>query len=327
MRVAVTIAYLALAAVAVAAFHNGREPRARPIASELGGSFEYENSRQGAPIFTATEIAPGARVTGTVSITNAGDDAGQVTLSQHDLLDQPGSEGGLLSQRLSMQIDDVTAPAAPRPVYNGALASMPPRQLGNFAAGESRTYEFAATLLENAGDSAAENAVQGASASVAYAWTASAAIPDAPKAAPTPSEEGRGASPTPPESAPLRLKIARVGRAIARGRLVIRTRCSSPCAIRARGRLSGRPGKGHTRVRFRPTRRRHSFKSSQRVVLRARRARIPVLRAAALSRRPSVITLVIAARNQADARTVRRVHLRLRGIPALSRGRALFTTR
>jgi len=174
MRRATLIVYLALAAVAAiaaAAARNDESSRAS-IVTETSGSFSLANSREDMPIFTAADIGPGSSVKGTVEIANEGSEAIAVTLTQRNLSDMPGAGGGLLSQRLSLKIT-----AGPTVIYAGPLAAMQPQRLGMLAPGASRRYEFVATLPDGGVTGAIENAVQGASTSVTYSWTASEAPP------------------------------------------------------------------------------------------------------------------------------------------------------
>jgi hypothetical protein len=159
----------ALAAVALAQVGSG--PALRLTAASASGSFEVTNSRDGQPIFAATGIAPGGSASGTVKIENTGTDAAKLTLHRGALVDAPGIGGGLLSDRLELSVVDVGTPGAPRTVYAGPLASMPDQPAGRLEPGQSRTYEFTATLPDSGGADF-QNEVQSASTTVAYAWTA-----------------------------------------------------------------------------------------------------------------------------------------------------------
>jgi|GEM_PF-4379012 len=103
--------------------------------------------------------SPPAR--GTVTIANTGSDAAALVLRGGEVTDTPGRTGGVLSDQLSLSVVDVTAPAAPRAVYAGPLATMPAQPLGDLRPGEARTFEFTATLPEGGGPGP-QNAVQGA---------------------------------------------------------------------------------------------------------------------------------------------------------------------
>ena len=110
----------------------------------------------------------------------------------------------------------MTAPGEPVAVYSGPLAPMPPQPTGRVEPGQSRSYEFVATLPE-AGSAADQNHLQGASTSVAYSWTVAEAPPPAdpkpPPADPPPAPRVPSGSPgptyEPPAADPLRLRVTR----------------------------------------------------------------------------------------------------------------------
>lgn len=251
-------------ASAVALAGVGGEPGARAAAVAAAGSFEVSNSRDGLPVFAAANLGPGGSARGTIEIADTGSVPVEVTLSRQDLEDTPGLGGGLLSGALTLTVTDVSAPAAPLPVYSGPLAAMPDRPAGRLEPGASRTYEFVGTLP--AGD---QNALQGASVSVAYSWTATEAETEAPGPGPDPEPttpsppELPGGSPAAPAETPARgesgvatdglvLAVTKVARAVRGGRIVARAHCDAACAITVRGRLRASAAGRHrgAKVRF-----------------------------------------------------------------------------
>jgi hypothetical protein len=249
LPILVFFALAAMAAVALAQVTKG--PQARAAAITASGSFEISNSHEGQPIFAASGIAPGEATTGTVAIEDTGSEPVALTLRRGELVDEPGLGGGLLSSRLRLTVVDVTRPTAPRTVYAGPLDSMPERPAGNLSGGEARTYEFTATLPEG-GEPSFQNAVQGASTTVAYSWIASEAD----------EEEAGGGGGTPPEEehrapgapsggggqsegnggvrgevALLKLTVPRIKGSVRRGRITAWTNCTMPCRLQVRGRL------------------------------------------------------------------------------------------
>jgi hypothetical protein len=170
--IAVFVALAAMAAVALAQVTDATRAKAAAIASS--GSFEISNSDEGQPIFSATGIAPGGSAQGTVTIEDTGSDPVALHLRRGELEDEPGIGGALLSGRLQLTVLDITTPAAPRTVYSGPLDSMPEQAAGTIEGGEARTFEFTATLPEG-GAPTFQNAVQGASTTVAYSWIATEA--------------------------------------------------------------------------------------------------------------------------------------------------------
>jgi hypothetical protein len=259
VRVLSLLIFMALAGSATAAvIGSGEEPAAQASAVAAAGSFSFANSRDGMPIFSATGIAPGDSVGGTIEIANEGELPGELVVTQHDVEDTPGPGGGELSGRLTLRIADVTAPANPITVYSGPLAPMPARPAGVLEPGASRTYEFTATLPETGPGGGAQNDVQGASVSVAYSWTAGEVTaspepgsPAGPTPAVPPSSSPAVPAGTAPAVAPLRLTIARVRHRIRHGSVVVWARCNTACAIAAHGRLRARGPAGQRGAKLR----------------------------------------------------------------------------
>ena len=255
LPILVFFALAAMAAVALAQV-TGR-PQARAAAIAASGSFEISNSHEGRPVFAAAGIAPGGSTTGTVAIENTGSGAVALTLRRDGLVDEPGLGGGLLSSRLQLTVVDVTVPAAPRTVYVGALDSMPERPAGTVAGGAARTYEFTATL-PGGGEPSFQNAVQGASTTVAYSWIASEIAEEG--GGGTPPAEERAASKSSGnggqsegnggvrgEVAMLDLTVPKIKASLRRGRLTAWTNCSMACRLSVRGRMRARSATTGTR--------------------------------------------------------------------------------
>jgi len=269
----VLLAVAALAAVALA--QVGRAPATRATTIAASGSFEVTNSDDGQPIFAAADIAPGGSAEGTVTLEGTGSEAAAIVLRRGQIEDTPGLGGGVLSDRLRVSVVDVTAPASPRTVYTGPLASMPEQEAGELAPGEARTFEFTATLPDGGGPDV-QNAVQGASTTVAYTWIATE---------PTESvggsgEEGGGGSPgggagtgTSPDPgagaggrrAVLNLTVPRIRRAPRHGRLVAWANCDEPCRLAVRGRIRATAGGRHRIARVRFTQKRFAAAGPQRL--------------------------------------------------------------
>src|SRR5439155_13355688 len=123
----------------------------------------------GGAILSAGNLQPGDATSGTVTIANSGTAVGTFTLSSVGVTDVPGRRGGLLSRVLSLNVVDVTNPAAPVMSYTGPLWSMPPRSLGVLAPGLARTYRFTVALPATGPDL---DAVQGGAVTVGYRWDA-----------------------------------------------------------------------------------------------------------------------------------------------------------
>lgn len=314
MRALSVLVFLALAGSAAAAvLAGGGESSARASAIAAEGSFSFANFRDGMPIFSATEIAPGDSVSGTVEIADTGTEPGELTLAQHNVTDAPGPGGGELSKRLTLRVTDITAPASPVTVYTGPLAPMPAQPAGELEPGASRSYEFVATLPAGPG---AQNDVQGAGTSVAYSWTAGEVVAG-PNPAPSPEHPPSSSPPGPAGSAPapaiLRLAITRVRRTIHHGRLLILAHCDRACAIFARGRLRVRSASSHRRVRLSLARPPRFAAGTQRLSIRVPRHLRHWLRTHP-ELPPARVRLVLVARDPAGglARAERTLRLRHR---------------
>jgi hypothetical protein len=325
----VLVTLAALAAVALA--RVGSAPAARATAVAATGSFEVTNSDGGGPIFAATNIGPGGSADGTVTIEDTGSTAATLTLHRGKLLDTPGLGGGTLSDRLLLAVVDITAPAVPHTVYAGPLATMPDQPAGKLEPGEARTFEFTATLPEG-GEPSLENALQGASTTVSYAWVAEEADEDGGDETPGGGEEGSGGSGSggggsPGDSAGnggagavagqravLNLTVPKVRRALRSGGLIVWTRCDEACRLTVRGRLRASAGWHHRGARIRFAQKRPAVAGPQRL-----RIPIPPELRRWLHRRPAPKTLrarlrfiAVGTDGQRDA-VLKKVRLRAGG--------------
>jgi len=186
---------LACAAAAILVALAAPAPSHGPAFALTGadGALALHNDRQGAAILQAAGLRPGDVAEGTVTLsaTGAGDVA--LTLGRRPGAEQPGTGGGLLSNRLTLAIDDVTDPSAPVRVYSGPLAGAGELPLRALSSGVPRRYRFRAAFPAGADD----NLLQGASLSAAFEWTGVAAA-TAPAPAPDPGGGGAPAAPAPP---------------------------------------------------------------------------------------------------------------------------------
>ena len=203
---------------------------ARPAAISTSGSFSSIRRRDGMPVFTASNVGPGTLVEGAVTIANGGRATGYFSLSQKDLTDYPGPNGGALSQELDLEIRDVTNPSKPVPVYTGPFARMGIRGLGFIPKGSDRDYRFTAMLRDSARPGnpiGGDEALKGSSASARFVWSALEGKPPARADKPTPPKDRR-----PPR---LRVSIPRVQPLVTRRFLDTRARCSEACTLSVSG--------------------------------------------------------------------------------------------
>ena len=93
--------------------------------------------------------------------------------------DQPGANGGRLSDAVHLDVEDVTGGSVV-PVFAGQLGSFQNRALGSIAPGEARTYRFTASLPDGGAPpspTSGDNAYAGSALTVRYLWTATAPDP------------------------------------------------------------------------------------------------------------------------------------------------------
>lgn len=213
-----------LAAAAVVAGCSQAAGPSRPYAevSQASGDLTVVNSKDGQAILRARGLAPGESARGTVSLMNTGTLAGDLVLEQVQLRDRPGPGGGLLSEGVQLAVRDVTNPADVITVFAGQLGVLDDRTLGQVAPSQSRTYMFTARLPDNGPPPSAtggDNAFNGSSLSVRYAWKATA--PD--QHSITPSSAPR-----------VTFRVVKK-RLLRRRRIDVVARCSSACTLTAWG--------------------------------------------------------------------------------------------
>src|SRR3954463_272320 len=143
------------------------------------------NDHDGIAVLTAPAMAPGATAAGQVTISNAGDAAGRLSVAAAAPADAGGPAGGL-SSVLDLTVSDATG-ATPVVLYAGKLAGFRGLALGTFAPGGARRYRF--EVAYPAGRTAAmDDPSQGASPSLGVSWTATAIATPAPvPASPAPA--------------------------------------------------------------------------------------------------------------------------------------------
>jgi spore coat-associated protein N len=162
-----------------AAAGSGVRAEPRVAISMVSGELHVANSRDGQAIFQAQGLSPGESVTGTVQLSNTGSLAGDLGVQQLDVQDQPGTNGGVLSDAVHLDIDDVTGGSVV-PVFAGQLSSFQNHSLGSIAPGEARTYRFTASLPDGGAPpspTGGDNAYAGSGMTVRYSWTATAPDP------------------------------------------------------------------------------------------------------------------------------------------------------
>jgi spore coat-associated protein N len=177
------ILILAALAIAVAAL-MGR-PAAKPNAPTLdvmnrSGDVVIQNSLEGEPIISVSNMKPGDTASGQVTLTNTGDARGYFYLAPLDLVSPPGPGGRTLAENLIVRVT-LTKSGATSKKYGGLLSNMGTVTAGRFFPGESGTYTFEVEA-KNTGIPApptlsrpvrGDNKYQGTSASVTFGWSTS----------------------------------------------------------------------------------------------------------------------------------------------------------
>jgi spore coat-associated protein N len=153
---------LAALSVAVGSGATFTSKTANPSNTVTSGTLLQTNSKSGAAIVTGSDLKPGDRRTGDVTISNTGTLAGDFTLVEKN------ATSGFSAGNLNLRIDDVTSGTAVN-VYDGDFEKVASGglSLGTYAAGAARTYRFTVTLAQ-----AAPNSEQGKSASADIEWNA-----------------------------------------------------------------------------------------------------------------------------------------------------------
>jgi hypothetical protein len=153
----------AMMAVASGASFTSTTPNVGNVVAAGVMQIDTDKPNNGA-ILNIHGLVPGAShaQSGTVTLTNNGDADGVLTLSKSNVSNTttPGLSGKVL-----VDIVDELGHS----VYSGALGSMGAVGAGTIAKGATKTYTFTVTFPEGG---AGDNAYQGASTSVDYAWDA-----------------------------------------------------------------------------------------------------------------------------------------------------------
>jgi hypothetical protein len=165
-------AVVAVCANAVTATPQRSGPYA--VLTDASGDLSIWNSLDGQAVFQSSGLAPGGSVSGTVQLKNNGSLPGDLGLQQLDVLDQPGANGGRLSQAVHLDITDVTGGSS-IPVFAGQIGALASQPLGAIGPGEGRTFHFRASLPDTGRPltpTGGDNAYAGSGITMRYAWNA-----------------------------------------------------------------------------------------------------------------------------------------------------------
>ena len=217
-------AIVAVCANAVTARPESSGPYA--VLTDATGDLSIWNSLDGQAVFQFHGLAPGHSVSGTVQLKNNGSLPGDLGLEQLDVLDQPGVNGGRLSQAVRLDITDITNGSS-IPVFAGQIGGLASQALGAIGPGEGRTFHFRASLPDTGtppSPTGGDNAYAGSGITMRYAWTATASGPIGPS--------GPGDVPGPiTENRPWVKYRVNARKLLKRGWLDVRARCNRGCTL------------------------------------------------------------------------------------------------
>jgi hypothetical protein len=174
------------AAVAAGSLAVFTSSSANPNNEVSSGILAQSNSSadSGTAILTAQNMFPGDTATGTVTIKNTGTVAGTFTLSDSNLVDVPGTNGGNLSSVLLLTVRDNTTGtdvynggfnAVPTPPTPPPLVALPGSSGPKWAVNETHNFTFTVRFPDSGQPPSAttgDNAYQGSKVTVTYNWNA-----------------------------------------------------------------------------------------------------------------------------------------------------------
>ena len=156
----------AMMAVASGASFTSTTPNVGNVVA--AGVMKIDTDKNGGAILDIHGLVPGHHDSGTVTLSNTGDADGVLTLSKSNV----SNNGAPLSSKVDLVITDLSDGST---VYSGKIGSMGNRPAGTIAKGTSKSYDFTVTFPDadaNQATSGSDNAYQGASTSVDFAWNA-----------------------------------------------------------------------------------------------------------------------------------------------------------
>ncbi len=155
----------AMMAVASGASFTSTTPNVGNVVA--AGVMSIDTDKHGGAILDIHGLVPGHDDNGTVQLTNTGDAAGVLTLSKSNV----SNNGAPLSSKVDLTITDQDNNL----IYSGKIGSMGNRPAGTIAKGATKTFNFNVAFPDadaGNGTSGSDNAYQGSSTSVDFAWNA-----------------------------------------------------------------------------------------------------------------------------------------------------------
>lgn len=256
-RLSSVLTVLMAVAALVIAWGNDSDTMARAALGHATGPL-VADSLNGGAVLTADAMAPGDTRAAEITVSNAGDEAGAMSLGISNVSDV-SARGGLLSQVLDLEVIDVTPGRPSTVVYAGRLADLGAAPLGTYEQGDAHRYRFVVSFPRGSAD-AVDNTFQGASARADFVWTATQTSPGNGNGNGNGSGGGNGGGTASPGDVPvqsvdpgviedhveqskapgalkLRIYVRRV-QAAHRKRVYVNVFCSRACKIAATGVVS-----------------------------------------------------------------------------------------
>jgi spore coat-associated protein N len=150
---------LAAGSIVIASGADFTSTSANAASSYASGTLTHDNSKAGVAIFSGSDLKPGDVVTGEVTITNDGSLPADFALTELAAVN-----GFTTPSLLNLTITEGATTTHFDDTFGTISTAI---DLGEFAAGQARTFTFTATL-----SAAADNAEQGKTASAEYRWDA-----------------------------------------------------------------------------------------------------------------------------------------------------------
>ena len=314
---AVAGALLALAVALVATAAPARERPAQLGRMAAAGAVTLSASDSSVSLIHVSGLRPGQSVGGNVALANVGESRGRLSLLRTRMVDTPGRFGGRLSDALLLRVEQIGGGS-----WTGPLAGPDALDLGVIEPGEGRSYRLTLTLPDT-GPGGRDNAVQGSSVTIDWAWATETIVTPAatPPAAATPPPAATPPATTPPATvAParggprLQLRIPHQRVLGTRG-ISMYGSCDRACRITfrarietaARARAAGRTLLGRRVFRSRRTARRlPGTGAERRIRLRLTRRAVRTLKRTLHKRGRVAVVIAARARGAGGARTVTR---------------------
>ena len=173
---------VAALAVALATLVDSPDAKRTPTLDVVNrdGEVVISNSKEGLPIVSIANAAPGDTASGEVTLENTGTARGYFYLAPQDLVSDPGAGGGTLADNLIVRVF-LTKDGHTNKKYGGLLSKMGTKKAGRYHPGDTGTYEFEVELKDTGIPAPptlsrpvrGDNKYQGTSASVTFGWSTS----------------------------------------------------------------------------------------------------------------------------------------------------------